>query len=477
MKRSLIKRLVDMIFGYDFFVSYRWSDGYHYAQQLSHQLTDQGFECFLDAKDYAKGDNWRLIGRIALRNTSILLVVCSPEVLTSDPVVREVIYFKKTHRRIVPIDVDRTLLHAPSSHPLKQLLTDEIISIDETAPALLHGPSDNIVNQIRTSQNLIRQSTKRVRLLSITSIIFAALAILSVLGFLNAESRRMEALSRSLSAQSTIESERQIDASLLLAARANDIRQTPSSRSSLLQILERAPVDFYLHTASAVRDVEFNPMDSKQAVSVDWNGNVSLWSFDSRTSVKLPSVNNEKVWRVAVSPDGNFVAGGGSDGNLLVWNLNQVTQLPDTIALSLEGSSTELVFLDDKRVLIATDPNRMFVLNLNNASRRELSPEHTQTPSALLLNKNTHSLFTAGSDRLVIHRDLQKSELPIVQSWKVGDWILSADIDPTGKLLLLGLHDEGLSLLNIDTGDTHNLKQTRTGGRAMAVSFSEHQRH
>jgi len=45
--------MLDFIFGYDFFISYAWSDGSAYATALSRQLQVQGFEVFLDRTNYA----------------------------------------------------------------------------------------------------------------------------------------------------------------------------------------------------------------------------------------------------------------------------------------------------------------------------------------------------------------------------------------------------------------------------------------
>jgi hypothetical protein len=56
-------RLVDAIFGYDFFVSYTWADGSKYADSLYQKLTTQGFTVFLDEQEYSGGDNWTLLRR------------------------------------------------------------------------------------------------------------------------------------------------------------------------------------------------------------------------------------------------------------------------------------------------------------------------------------------------------------------------------------------------------------------------------
>ena len=78
--------LVDVIFGYDFFVWYTWADGSKYAHSLYEKLKAQGFTIFLDEEEYARGDNWTVFGRRALRKTRQLILVATPHVHQSAPV-------------------------------------------------------------------------------------------------------------------------------------------------------------------------------------------------------------------------------------------------------------------------------------------------------------------------------------------------------------------------------------------------------
>jgi hypothetical protein len=107
--QNIVGRLVDVIFGYDFFVSYTWADGSKYAHSLYEKLKAQGFTVFLDEEDYARGDNWTLLGRRALRKTRQLILVATPKVHESGPVLKELTAFQSTGRRIVPIEIGDSL--------------------------------------------------------------------------------------------------------------------------------------------------------------------------------------------------------------------------------------------------------------------------------------------------------------------------------------------------------------------------------
>src|SRR5215510_3654981 len=96
--RSLWRRLLDFVFGYDFFISYSWSDGSSFAAALATRLEVDGFEVFLDRADYAMGDDWKKVGAWTLRRTGQLVLVGSPEAIQSAPVIREVEILSKTER-------------------------------------------------------------------------------------------------------------------------------------------------------------------------------------------------------------------------------------------------------------------------------------------------------------------------------------------------------------------------------------------
>jgi hypothetical protein len=71
------RRLLGVVFGYDFFISYSWNDGGAYANTLAQRLRAEGFEVFLDRDDYASGDGWKTVGacKIEARTRLFLVVV------------------------------------------------------------------------------------------------------------------------------------------------------------------------------------------------------------------------------------------------------------------------------------------------------------------------------------------------------------------------------------------------------------------
>ena len=181
-KRSLVQRGLDFIFGYDFFISYTRRDGgKDYAEGLARRLKAAGFQIFFDSDEYAMGDDWKVEGKWALKRTSQLVLVASPEALSSPAVVREVeLYSSLPKRRIIPIDFDGTIRNRDESKPIFKYLKSEILFIEEDPSCLGSDPSDFIVQKLQDGFNLKRQDTKRSRVFTVVAALLAMLAVAAV---------------------------------------------------------------------------------------------------------------------------------------------------------------------------------------------------------------------------------------------------------------------------------------------------------
>jgi hypothetical protein len=222
-QRPLFQRVADFLFGYDYFISYAWSDGRAYAAALTRELEGMGFECFLDSEDYAKGDNWRMAGRRAIRKTARLILVGSPGALDSEPVLREFEAFEHTGRLVVPIDFGGSLFPAERTAPLFQHLQPETLAIREASDRLAAGPSLEALKELRASFDLQRQDRKRIRWLVATAVVLAVLLVASVVasaGFVRQldQARRNLAVAMGNEASRMVQQRRWLAVHALLAA-------------------------------------------------------------------------------------------------------------------------------------------------------------------------------------------------------------------------------------------------------------------
>ena len=57
MSESLLQRVVDGVFGYDFFLSYAHADGVDYPRALQQGLRAMGFKVCIDSEAYVAGED------------------------------------------------------------------------------------------------------------------------------------------------------------------------------------------------------------------------------------------------------------------------------------------------------------------------------------------------------------------------------------------------------------------------------------
>ena len=480
-RRYSLRRLTAWIFGFDYFISYPWSDGKCYATRLVHLLREQGFECFVDSRNIAKGDNWRVIVNFALRRTSRLLVICSPSVLDSKAVAREVDIFRRTQRRIIPIDFGATLKHAPSGARLRRLIDQSVVSIRENVCALMKGPSENVISDLKESFDLTRQARRRERILAIALLIFFGVAAAAVVGFALSETRLKESLSQGLAARAEVESGRQMDLALALVSEANQIRSTTLSRSGLLKVIERAPVRYFLHGEPSVNVVAVSPHDPELMVSGDQTGTLTAWNLASGEVVASVSATDKKIEipssfspTVSFSPDGTLLASNGDDDEVLLWTLSG-TGFDRNRVVNMGAGRTvrQVAYLDDRQLLVALEGggSALTLVNLETGEREDLPDVHDETPSTIAVDVYGRKLVTAGSDHQIVLWDLTSLGPRYRATYDAGEWVLDVDFDPSSAYLIAGLHNTGVLLLDTETGNITKIDRLE-GGRVFAVAFA-----
>src|SRR5713101_8058739 len=235
--QNIVGRLVDVVFGYDFFISYTWADGSNYAHSLSEKLKAQGFTVFLDEEEFARGDNWTLLGRRALRKTRQLILVATPRVHQSAPVLKELTAFQSTGRRIIPIEIGDSLnpQKYPKS-PLLPLIPAELLKINQPRQqeAIPNEAPPEVVRELRRGFQHVRQAQKRVRILIGVCTALLALLILATWAAFLAKKKTNEVL-KTLSQADLSRSEDLFDrsntsAGLVFLARS--VTEYPRSRAA-----------------------------------------------------------------------------------------------------------------------------------------------------------------------------------------------------------------------------------------------------
>lgn len=320
-RRSIGRRLLDRIFGFDFFISYSWNDGGTYARNLALVLEKEGFEVFLDREDYSSGDNWKEVGRWTLSRTSQLILIATNGALHSKPVEREVRLFQKSKRRIVPIEFNGSL-RLGSTTRVGKLLKSEILRIDE--PRGADAPAEVTIEEIRKTFTLTRQDRKRNRILLIVTIAMMVLAALGVGLAVIAEKAREKAeesarraLAQAFSSAAYGLSERDPTFALRLSQHAESLNNTTTASIALLKAFNSGSW-FYSQRIDAAIDGDFTG-----------DGKGFAWTNGKKIALRALDGTSVGEWlaqadHVLFDENDNLVSwssweGPGSEGRVDIW--------------------------------------------------------------------------------------------------------------------------------------------------------------
>ena len=177
----VITRLVDRVFGYDFFLSYSRSDGMHLPQRLKERLDHAGFRVFLDQTEYVAGADLRRETRRQVLKSRKIVVIGRPGAFRSEWVRREVAVALASDVGPVILDLNGALATAPADAPLAAMVRErDWLSLPETLPDADGEPSDHIVAELVRSFNHTRQETRRQRVfLTAALVLFVMAAVAS----------------------------------------------------------------------------------------------------------------------------------------------------------------------------------------------------------------------------------------------------------------------------------------------------------
>ncbi len=216
------------------FVSYTRRDGRAFAQALTLKLVqDHDLVVFLDDHELDAGERLGSLLRAA-RRSRMLVVVATPRIGESAYVPQEVEAARRGKRRILPIDVGRTLEQGRGGAALAALLQDEVWSSEPDG--LAAGPTDLTVRAIaRSGRGLRRRNQLRI----LVSAVIATLSALVLYAFyLSGERQR----ALELETVRADEARRLAFASRLLLARELSARE-PSRARLLLEDGTACPSD------------------------------------------------------------------------------------------------------------------------------------------------------------------------------------------------------------------------------------------
>ena len=488
--QNIAGRLVDVIFGYDFFISYTWADGSKYAHSLCEKLKAQGFTVFLDEEEYVRGDNWTLLGRRALKKTRQLALIVTPRVHESGPVLKELTAFHTTGRRIIPIEIGDSLDREKySNSPLLPLIPGELLKINQP---LQQGVFPNeappeVVRELRRGFQHVRQAQIRVRVLLGACLVLLGLLSIAVWQGITAELQRRNAVKQETKAKST-SVKADFDVALLqqqnsqevsvpaLAHLARALRTQPDAtapKEYLISLLRRhswsLPQSEPLRHGDSVDSVSFS-RDGRHVITIS-NNTARVWDAETGIPLGKPLQHDGIVEAASFSPDGQRIVTACSDNTARVWNARSGKPVGEP--LRHEGSVHSAKFSPDGHLIVtASDDNTARIWDAESGNPVGEPLRHTNSVLSASFSPDGRLIATASSDSTARIWDAatgKRAGNPLQHKEEV----YSANFSPDGRLVVTASRDSTAQVWDVKSCKplggplTHN-----TDSAVRAASFS-----
>ena len=333
----LAQRFAKLLFGYDVFVSYAYTDGREYASGLEKELTGRDFSCFFDTEELAYGEQLHASLRRAIEKSKVLILVGTEGALAAPYVAFEVDAALRARKTVLPVDIDRIRERVPDP-TLRGLRWLEDFRTEDTRKV----PTPLVVAGISSHFHFVRRST--LARWAGASILVALVAAASVAGWQLrlaeqsrqeamrldrlAESRKRAELARYLADLAGRSARADPQRSILLAveavatARSSEGAWTPAAEQALREALGQiggSPI----RTDAGLRRAALGPKAGRFLATTP-EGQLELLEVSQSSPSPSPSVLrrfSSKPMSYDLSGDGRWLAIATHEGTTELWDL------------------------------------------------------------------------------------------------------------------------------------------------------------
>jgi tetratricopeptide (TPR) repeat protein len=174
---GLMARVVDWVFGYDFFLSYSHGDGMRLPRRIKERLEHAGFRVFLDQTEYVAGEDLRRETRRQVVKSRKIVIVARASALKSEWVKREVGVALEHDKIPVIVNVNGAVEAAPRDAALAAMARERHwLRLDEALDDPDGEPTDRAISELVRGFHHTRQETKRQRIFATAAAVLALTA-------------------------------------------------------------------------------------------------------------------------------------------------------------------------------------------------------------------------------------------------------------------------------------------------------------
>ncbi|RAL00230.1 SKI complex subunit WD repeat protein SKI8 [Aspergillus ibericus CBS 121593] len=192
-----------------------------------------------------------------------------------------------------------------------------------------------------------------------------------------------------------------------------------------------------------------------RAVSIGFGGEIMIWSCQDGTWAKDDAASVKKatpadVWAIALSEDGQYLAGVTQDGHIRVWDLD--TNGEEIRDYETKGSFGTCIDLSaDGRFIASGHENGSVYIFSTESGRMPFSLSGLVKPvRAVAFSPGGKFLAAAGDSKVIVLYDTSSGEQVANLSGHTA-WIMSLSWSHTGEHLLSGSFDGKVKVWSIDT--------------------------
>jgi WD40 repeat protein/predicted Ser/Thr protein kinase len=232
---------------------------------------------------------------------------------------------------------------------------------------------------------------------------------------------------------------------------ARPINKRPADTQVILQIL------------SEIKDILYPPKQLKPKSS---NLQIALKSqkiIPESTLGDLSSWHSSPVNSVAISPDGQILASGSTDGKLKVWNLETKEEI---YTLTEHSASVNCVAIspDGKTLVSGSEDMTSIIWNLKTGEFLQRFGGHSKGVTSVAFHPTKQILFTASLDNIIKQWDLKTEKKTHTFSRHLKG-VTSLAVSPNGQSIASGSYDH-----TIIVWANHTLTGHKGVVRSVAIS-------